>query len=477
MGTGGRVFVASGHGGRDVGAVAGDVIERDLNAAVSAHLVGRLKDHGIDVVSDLDYDNPTFPEEADLAQRLGSVVYYLAVHHNSAASAEPRGAETFASEEGAGLAGALQRAQVDAIRTIDPDFPDRGAKLPGDTGAAKHVDRAPGVVAVLEPCFISSPADRAVLSHPDYVPLLAEAWCRALVDHGRSRGTWTTRYRPSDVSLAPVFSVIVPTCDRPRLLDEAVGSVLAQSVVDIEVVVVDDGVTTSAPDFDDPRVRVLRPGGGRGPGAARNTGLAAARGRYVAFLDDDDLWTPDRLDLALLGLERAPVSVCWTRHMHGPAQTRHRTLEGEVGGSLLEDTTPCLGATAVERSIAPCFDDDWLAIEDVIWWWRLAEQAKVATVPEVGYLVRLHDGPRGRNPNAARVRENLRLLNQERSFFSANRRAAAHRWRRVSLLAFEDRRYWTAITAGGRSFRLDPRVPGPVLRLVSRVLRAARIRT
>ena len=474
--SGGRVFVASGHGGADPGAVVDGLVERDLNAAAAARLTERLRDHEVDVVCDLDHENPTFPAEAELAHEVGGITYYLAVHHNSAERAELRGAETFSEGDGLGLANALQQAQVQALRTIDPGLPDRGAKRAQGTGAEKHVATAPGTVVVLEPLFISSPPDREVLLHPDYLARVTEAWCRAVVDHGRSHGSWETTYRRGDVALPPRFSVVVPTCDRPHLLAEAVDSILAQTVTDVEVLVVDDSVRTPAPEFGDERVRVIRPGGGRGPGAARNTGLDAASGHYVAFLDDDDVWTPDRLDLALRGLERAPISVCWTRHMESNARTRHRELNGHVGDRILEDTTPCLGATAAERAIVPPFNDRWMAIEDVVWWRRLARRAEVATVPEVGYLVRRHDGDRGRNPNSRRVAENLQFLKEERTFFGKNRRAAAHRWRRVSLLALEDGNYRTAVAAGLKSFLAEPRVPGPIRRPIGRALRSIGVR-
>ena len=472
----GRVFVASGHGGTDPGATVSGLVERDLNATVAARLTERLRHHELDVVCDLDHGNPAFAGEVELARDVGSIEYYLAVHHNSATDPALRGAETFSEGDGMGLASAMQQAQLGALRTIDPALPDRKAKQARGSGAAKHVAQAPGLVVVLEPCFMSSPADREILRHPEYVARLAEAWCRALVDHGRSNGSWTATYRRRDVTLPPRFSVIVPTCDRPELLGETVRSILAQTVTDLEVLVVDDGIHHVAPDFDDERVRVLRPGGGRGPAAARNSGLDAATGHFVAFLDDDDLWTPDRLDLALRGLERAPVSVCWTRHIGSNATPRHRSINGTIGDQVLDDTTPCLGATAADRSLVPRFDDRWLAIEDVIWWRKLAGQAAVATVPRVGYLVRRHDGERGRNPNSRRVSENLQFLKDERSFFGKNRRAAAHRWRRVCLLAWEDRNYPIAVAAGLRSFRANPRIPGLLRRRVGSVLRSIGLR-
>jgi glycosyltransferase involved in cell wall biosynthesis len=82
------------------------------------------------------------------------------------------------------------------------------------------------------------------------------------------------------------FSVIVPTCDRPALLSRAAGSVMLQSLRDFELIVVNDG----RPSADLPDARVIETGGYRGHVVARNLAIAAARGKYIAFLDDDDRW-------------------------------------------------------------------------------------------------------------------------------------------------------------------------------------------
>jgi glycosyltransferase involved in cell wall biosynthesis len=95
----------------------------------------------------------------------------------------------------------------------------------------------------------------------------------------------------------PTVSVIIPTYNRAALVREAIDSVLGQTFDDFEVIVVDDGssdTTATAAQVDDPRVRyVCQVHAGRS--AARNRGLDAARGQYVAFLDDDDLYLPGKL--------------------------------------------------------------------------------------------------------------------------------------------------------------------------------------
>ena len=101
-------------------------------------------------------------------------------------------------------------------------------------------------------------------------------------------------------SAAIQVSVIVPACKRPQLLAQAVQSVLAQSFRDLELVVVDDDPLGSAKavvaGVNDPRIMYLAHRTNRGAAAARNTGLAHARGRVIAFLDDDDTLHPQFLE-------------------------------------------------------------------------------------------------------------------------------------------------------------------------------------
>jgi glycosyltransferase involved in cell wall biosynthesis len=94
-------------------------------------------------------------------------------------------------------------------------------------------------------------------------------------------------------------SVVVPTHNRSQLLALTLGSVLRQREVDLEVIVVDDGSSDDTADvvagLGDARIRVVRHDTPQGVAAARNRGIAEAAGRWVAFLDDDDLWAPDKL--------------------------------------------------------------------------------------------------------------------------------------------------------------------------------------
>jgi glycosyltransferase involved in cell wall biosynthesis len=114
------------------------------------------------------------------------------------------------------------------------------------------------------------------------------------------------------VNVVPDVSVVVPTCNREEQLLEAVRSALAQQGVDIEVIVVDDSAdgsaATAAASLDDRRVRYVRrpePSGGA-PAFARNDGWKLARGRFVHFLDDDDVLADGALRELVSALDRAP---------------------------------------------------------------------------------------------------------------------------------------------------------------------------
>jgi glycosyltransferase involved in cell wall biosynthesis len=107
----------------------------------------------------------------------------------------------------------------------------------------------------------------------------------------------------------PVVSVVVPTYNRAELIGASVASLLAQTGVEFEVVVVDDGSTDDTRErlaaITDPRLRVVAAAHG-GVGAARNAGVAVCRGRYVAFHDSDDEALPGRLARPVAVLESRP---------------------------------------------------------------------------------------------------------------------------------------------------------------------------
>jgi len=231
----------------------------------------------------------------------------------------------------------------------------------------------------------------------------------------------------------PLFSVVIPTYGRQRFLDDAIASVLHQSIEDLECIVVDDAGPEPAVIPRDPRVSLFRRETNGGPAAARNSGLDIARGRFVCFLDDDDLYTPNRLSLVTTS-GSAPVSIC-SRSTLGEGNRWSRDLNGPVHDTILDGLIPSLGQVSVAKDGMVFFDETFDGAQDLEWWLRLTANNEVTTVEEVGYLVRSHDGPRHRNGTVARIRGSLRLMEIHADYFETHPRARSFRWRRIGLMA------------------------------------------
>ncbi len=95
---------------------------------------------------------------------------------------------------------------------------------------------------------------------------------------------------------SPTISVVIPTCDRPEFAEQAIASALAQTLPPSQVILVDNGYNPFAGPRDRHRLSVLRLPPRCGASRARNAGARAAKGEYLAFLDDDDWWSPSFLE-------------------------------------------------------------------------------------------------------------------------------------------------------------------------------------
>lgn len=255
------------------------------------------------------------------------------------------------------------------------------------------------------------------------------------------------------ITKRPLFSVIIPTLNRPGLLREAIGSVCGQTIADLEVLVVNDGGDPIDCGGRDPRVRVIDSAVSTGPAAARNRGIVEAGGRYVTFLDDDDVFLPNRLELAIRGFRSADVVCCMTAALGEPT-TRPRMRDLRLVAR--RDIPFNIGAVAVRREIVPLFNPSYFACEDVDWWIRLSSSSRAVVIPEVGYLVRAHGGERVLHGDGARLRFSRQLLVDHAEYYQRNRVARAHRLKRIGLRELRNGNHGSARTAFGASFVASP---------------------
>lgn len=183
------------------------------------------------------------------------------------------------------------------------------------------------------------------------------------------------------------LSVVIPCYNAEKFLAQAIRSVLAQTHQDFEIIVVDDGSTDSSAEIikstADPRIRYLWQSNG-GPSKARNTGVRAATGQYLAFLDADDLMLPQRLASQLAILEAQPsVSVVGSAYLwidengHELAWPYHSWQRAPDLNSLVTWLFDCpfVPSAVMLRREAWCdvqgFDEDLLGGEDWNFWTRL----------------------------------------------------------------------------------------------------------
>lgn len=264
----------------------------------------------------------------------------------------------------------------------------------------------------------------------------------------------------------PLFTVVVTTYNRPRFLLQAVESLLAQTERSLEVLVVDDASPEPPPPLpDDERLRLIRRHSKGGAAAARNTGIASARGKHITFLDDDDLLQPYRLADAKNRLGDVPVIVCWAKFMDGKPAPQ-RILNGNVHDEILEDYTPHVGTTVVHRDHILPFDEGYMASQDIEWWLRISRDFPVATVAKVGYLIRRHPGDRHLNGIRQRIRFGQQLLADNPEYFAQHKKAAGFRLWRIGSMSMTVGDLRTARSALARSLLFRPR-PGTARRLLT----------
>ena len=208
--------------------------------------------------------------------------------------------------------------------------------------------------------------------------------------------------------MTPRISVVVPAYNAAVYLPHAIDSVLAQTYPDWEIVIVDDGSTDNTcavvdsyrPTLQDKLQYIHQPN--RGVSAARNTGIRAARGQFIALLDGDDVWLPHRLERGLkaldadsaAGLVHARVARIDTQGaVTGQLKVEPNYLSGRIAHFIYTRRAHLICTTVVFRKscleAAGWFDEAMRTTEDRDLWFRIALRYKVAYINEVLAYYRL----------------------------------------------------------------------------------------
>jgi GT2 family glycosyltransferase len=243
----------------------------------------------------------------------------------------------------------------------------------------------------------------------------------------------------------PLVSVILPTHNRVGFIERAVASVLAQSEQDFELIIVDDASSDATPDLlrrlatDDPRIRILHNAQPKGGGGARNTGIEASSGKWIAFLDDDDEWMPTKLarQLAQLADDADAVACGCSFEQHFPSRRarvfrvpENVTLPQILRENVLGGASVCMCSRELLLRIGG-FDPQLRSAQDYDLWIRLRQQGRVAVCREPLVKYQEHDGDR------ITTRIDSQLTGGRRLYFKFRQKMErAARQRHLSFLCF-----------------------------------------
>lgn len=270
----------------------------------------------------------------------------------------------------------------------------------------------------------------------------------------------------------PTVSVIVPTYGRPRFLPRAVESALSQTVDDLEVVVVDDASDLPVQVPDDPRVRLVRLDANVGIAGALTAGARAARGRWIAHLDDDDVLLPHMLERSLdaaatcslpgpvvvisgIELVRPDGRVLQRRLPPTRPRGSHFSLEPLEPGRAYETRATMVAEKALLGQLG-YWDSAFRSSARHDLFLRMNPHCSILGIPVVTYRQVHHGGSRV-STDAASKHESFKLLERKHSeLFSSHPKRYAHYLvgDAFRLVALGERT--EAIKTIARAWRLSP---------------------
>jgi glycosyltransferase involved in cell wall biosynthesis len=190
------------------------------------------------------------------------------------------------------------------------------------------------------------------------------------------------------------ISVVIPTYNRASFFKEAIDSVLSQTFRDFELIVVDDGSTDETPELllsYGNKIKVIKKAN-KGPSAARNRGIKAAKGEWIAFLDSDDVWKPDKLEKQVQFIKDNPdIKICQTEEIwiRNGKRVNPRKKHEMHSGWIYEQCLPlCIvspSSVMIHRDVfekVGFFDETMPACEDYDLWLRIAPYYPICLVRE-----------------------------------------------------------------------------------------------
>ncbi len=201
----------------------------------------------------------------------------------------------------------------------------------------------------------------------------------------------------------PLVSVVIPTYKRQKLLKRAIKSVINQSYNNIEIIVVNDNPKSKIhlKQFNYGDLVIINHEKNLGGAAARNTGIKSSNGKYVAFLDDDDLFLPKKIEKQVNIMENLSNKwvgcYSWSKLENGIV--RKPIVEGDLSNAILKRSNDfCLSSTSIfaKRDLIESiggFDEDFQRLQDLEFMIRLCKEGKIKLIKEPLFIKKEENTP------------------------------------------------------------------------------------
>lgn len=273
-----------------------------------------------------------------------------------------------------------------------------------------------------------------------------------------------------------LVSVVVTTYKRhPSMVKKAVDSILSQTYTNIELFVVDDSpkdfidrenVKNMIKSINDDRVNYIAHEINQGACVARNTGIKASRGEYIAFLDDDDEWYATKLEKQIGKIEETNCDFVYCRKIiHDKIKNKDKRetnaiYRGDIFEKLLWDNF--IGPTSVALIKRSCFDKvgmfdtDLLSSQDYEMWLRIAKEFKIDYVDEELLHYYIHEGDRISSNSYKKIQGIKKLNSIYSEYLENNKDLKAHRTSILTLQYAMDKDIKNAMKVYFEAFKISP---------------------
>lgn len=279
----------------------------------------------------------------------------------------------------------------------------------------------------------------------------------------------------------PIVSIIVPTFNRAGMIHRAIESVQFQTFNDWELIVVDDASTDNTEEIlrrymrNDPRIGYIRHEKNKGGSAARNSGIKKSKGSYIALLDDDDRWYPEKLRLQVDFSHNHPESgfiysgYCYVDYETDKIVKNVFPLyQGNVSSIILKNNiigspTPLIRNECFQR--AGLFDEKLTSCQDWDMWIRISRFYSFAYVNECLAEVTMH-GKQISSDLSSKIDSRIKLLDKHFDSIKKNPSILSFHYKRLAVLYAIDHSPVLSITNLFRAFLLQPFKAENVLHLI-----------